>query len=330
MGIEKTITIQEVFYRRRSWWIALIKALLISWLGCVLYRQVVADASSTGVWRHLAGMWPRVWPWLSVAAALMPLNWWLEAQKWRCLMRVDAPLNRRQAWGGVLAGISFSQLTPNRIGEYGGRLAVLKSGQYGAGVAASLVGSLAQWLALFSGGLAGMLYFDKPTALWHSITMIAAIALPVLAAIYFAGARLAAALPLRVLARFVALQACRRDVLWRALAIAFARYIVYVIQYALLINAFQPDIPGDIAVSGIAATFLFQTGIPLPPIAAVLTRGELAQWIWSEYNVHTLSILTASFALFIINLGVPALLGAAVIVRTKVFKSIENEERKHD
>lgn len=88
----------------------------------------------------------------------------------------------------------------------------------------------------------------------------------------------------------------------------------------LLIRATNLDIPPDIIFSGTAAIYLFQTGIPVPPLAAVLTRGELAIWLWESYNVDTLSILTASFALFIINLGVPALLGAAVIVKTKVLK----------
>ncbi|MBL7792007.1 MAG: flippase-like domain-containing protein [Saprospiraceae bacterium] len=329
MGIEKTIVIQEAFFRRRRLWVGLLKALLVGWLGYILYRQVVVEAGMSGLWRHLAGLWPEKMPWLLAAAVLMPVNWMLEAQKWRCLMMPFAPINKRQALRGIMAGVSFSQLTPNRVGEYGGRLAILPAGQYGAGVAATMVGSLAQWLALFSGGLAGLLYMARFDSPWRYAAFATAGILAVLTLVYFAGGRLAMALPSR-LKKWRAPNALRQRlsflapypqrILWRALVLAFARYSVYVAQYALLIRATNLDIPPDIIFSGIAAIYLFQTGIPVPPLAAVLTRGELALWLWESYNVDTLSILTASFALFIINLGVPALLGAAVIVKTKVLK----------
>lgn len=320
MGIEKTIVIREVFFRRRRLWVGLLKALLVGWLGYILYRQVVVEAAMSGLWSHLAGLWPESVPWLLAAALLMPVNWMLEAQKWRCLMAPFAPLNKRQALRGVMAGVSFSQLTPNRIGEYGGRLAILPASQYGAGVAASMVGSLAQWLALFSGGLAGLLYMARYDTPWLYAALATAGMLVVLTLAYFVGGRLQSNLPALLRRQLSSLTPYPRKILWRALAPAFARYAVYVVQYALLIRATNLAIPPDIVLSGIAAIYLFQTGIPVPPIAAVLTRGELALWLWESYNVDTLSILTASFALFIINLGVPALLGAAVIVKTKVLK----------
>jgi hypothetical protein len=320
VGIEKTIVIQEVFFRRRRLWVGLLKALLVGWLGYILYRQVVVEAAMSGLWRDLAGLWPESLPWLLATAVLMPVNWMLEAQKWRCLMAPFAPLNKRQALRGIMAGVSFSQLTPNRIGEYGGRLAILPAGQYGAGVAASMVGSLAQWLALFSGGLAGLLYMARSDTPWRYAALATAGILVVLSVAYFAGGRLQWSMPALLRRQLSNLTPYPQKILWRALALAFARYAVYVVQYALLIRATNLAIPPDMVLSGIAAIYLFQTGIPVPPLAAVLTRGELALWLWESYNVDTLSILTASFALFIINLGVPALLGAAVIVKTKVLK----------
>ncbi|MBK8703324.1 MAG: flippase-like domain-containing protein [Saprospiraceae bacterium] len=320
MGIEKTIVIQEVFFRHRRLWVGLLKALLVGWLGYILYRQVVVEAGMSGLWRHIAGLWPEKMPWLLAAAVLMPINWMLEAQKWRCLMTPFAPLDMRRALRGIMAGVSFSQLTPNRIGEYGGRLAILPAGQYGAGVAASMVGSLAQWLALFSGGLAGLLYMARYDTPWRYAALATAVILVVLTLVYFAGGRLQWSLPGLLRRQLSNLAPYPQVILWRALILAFARYAVYVTQYALLIRATNLAIPPDIVFSGIAAIYLFQTGIPVPPLAAVLTRGELALWLWESYNVDTLSILTASFALFIINLGVPALLGAAVIVKTKVLK----------
>lgn len=60
------------------------------------------------------------------------------------------------AFKAVAAGVAFSQLTPNRVGEYGGRLLLLAPQHRWNAVTATLLGSIAQWIALLSGGLAGL------------------------------------------------------------------------------------------------------------------------------------------------------------------------------
>jgi len=60
---------------------------------------------------------------LVVIAALVPLNLMLEAMKFRLLLPRESRPSRFQALRRVCAGLSVGLFTPNRVGEYLGRLA---------------------------------------------------------------------------------------------------------------------------------------------------------------------------------------------------------------
>ena len=85
----------------------------------------------------------------------MPVNWGLETEKWRRLLRPELVLSFRRARAGIFTGISVSLFTPNRIGEYGGRLLLIPAAKSWLGLAATLIGNMAQWVVLLLGGLWG-------------------------------------------------------------------------------------------------------------------------------------------------------------------------------
>lgn len=105
-----------------------------------------------------------------------------------------------------------------------------------------------------------------------------------------------------------------------ALAWAFARYGVYAFQYIILLHVFVPNLPWPLATAGVAVVFLLQTGLPLPPIAAALARSETVFWVWAPFAQEPLALVAAGWVLFIINIGIPALLGTTIIVQTSVLK----------
>ena len=56
----------------------------------------------------------------------MCLNWSIEAIKWRLLIKKMQPITFIEALKGVLSGVAVGTFTPNRIGEFGGRILYLK------------------------------------------------------------------------------------------------------------------------------------------------------------------------------------------------------------
>ena len=60
---------------------------------------------------------------------MMFLNWLVEALKWRYMISKIENISIMTAYRAVFTGITVSTFTPNRIGEYGGRVFCLEKGR---------------------------------------------------------------------------------------------------------------------------------------------------------------------------------------------------------
>lgn len=276
-----------------------------------------------------------LWP-LVLAMLLVPLNWALETEKWRHLMRYALPLPFARAYRAILAGVTFSLFTPNRIGEYGGRLLVAGRKHGMATILATVVSSLGQWLVLLGFGLAGFAVFalrhwpggSAPVPEFY-LWLAALLFVPALW-LFFHLNTLATWLRqrfpnLRLLRAFTPLRRYSKTDLLRVLSLSVARYAVYVLQYLLLLHFFGIAPELLMALAGIATLYLLQTCLPLPPVVALMARSELALLVWGYSSDQPLLILGCTLALFILNLSLPALLGAVVIVQTHIPKTLSYE-----
>ena len=90
---------------------------------------------------------------------LIPLNILLEGMKWQYLMIKLEKISIYTAVKGVLAGISVSMIMPNRVGDYLGRVFILKKADRFQAVLATILGSLAQLLTTIIMGLIGIILF---------------------------------------------------------------------------------------------------------------------------------------------------------------------------
>jgi hypothetical protein len=319
---------------------SLLKALLLALLAWVIYRQVWSREDAGLLLQTFQSHWHGAKRWYLLGAILLvPLNWGLETQKWRLLLRRFTPISFWRSYRAILAGVAISLFTPNRMGEYGGRVLAVEARHGWKAVLATLVGSMGQWLAIFCAGFTGIAVFSSyavfrngealPWILAAGLLMVG-----VLAWVFFHLNRLPHWLrklpfyryfkrPLRVVA-FV--HRYRKRDLGATLGLAGLRYATYSLQYFFLLHFLGIDIPLIAGFAGIATLFLFQTSLPLPPVFGLMARGEAALFVWGHFSDQSMSILAASFGLFIINLIAPALLGAMVIVQTNVSKYLGYEK----
>ena len=143
------------------------------------------------IWDNFMARWNWRNAWLiGLAVVLMPVCWLFEAAKWRMLMGPVLKMNLREALRAVLGGISISLFTPNRIGEYGGRVLFVPSKYNWWAVIATLVGSFAQNLVNIAIGLAGVMIFllfmpEVPFAFRTGLGVLVVISLCVAITIYF-------------------------------------------------------------------------------------------------------------------------------------------------
>jgi uncharacterized membrane protein YbhN (UPF0104 family) len=318
-----------------------VLASLLGVLWYELFRRNDLDQMWAEFKTHLHGA---NWFLLLAVVGLMPLNWLTETEKWfRFVRPYDTQLTRRKATQAVLAGVSISLFTPNRVGEYGGRILWVQPAHHWRAILTNLVCNLGQFLVLLGAGVPGAAYvlyrFDllpNPYAPLLVAGGFLGLAVGLWGYFHFRGVlSLVRRLPfenhfewlLQWLQLDALLQFRRRELLeilrWSGL-----RYLIYSAQYFLLLRFFgiQADFLGGLA--GIAGLFLLQTTIPLPPMTGLVARGNLAVYLWQQFGANDLSALAATFSLWVINLILPALIGTFLLLRVNIAQSLNynNEE----
>ena len=104
------------------------------------------------------------------------------------------------------------------------------------------------------------------------------------------------------------------------------RYLVYTLQFVLLLKGLEPEASVVNLFLGVSCLYLFHTLIPMPPVADVLARTNLALILWSGTGMSELSISLASFIVWVVNLLIPAILGSLAIGTIKQKKSFNTHD----
>jgi uncharacterized membrane protein YbhN (UPF0104 family) len=277
--------------------------------------------------------------WLIATLIFLPFNWAAETLKWLPLVRRVQPLSFWTAFKAVFAGVTFSLFFPNRTGEFGGRILFLKKKNAFKGVLSTFIGSWAQQLVLITFGFLGFIYFL--ITLWNTdriiVDTIITLGAACVAGLFLMFLNLEAVIPvfkkIRFLYRFPRLiksvgmlRQFSRRALFEALFWSFVRYVIYSFQYYFMLRFFGIDVPVLQAASCIATIYLLQTSIPLPPVIGLLARGEVALKIWGLFTQNDLSILAATFSLWVINLIIPAFIGLVFILKANFFQTKKSEK----
>ncbi len=321
----------------------LLRFVIVIVLAYVIYDQILIREDAAELWHTFIASLHQSNPiYLVAVLVLMPINWLLESKKWQLLSAGFEKQTLFQSLKTVLGGVVFSLFTPARVGEYGGRVLFVKPENNWRAVAATLVGSLSQLIVvMFLGGF-GLILFSQHIALVAEFPRLSMIffwlAIVLTGLFFFFNIDIVINLVKRItfLSRFKGvIKAVRvvkqygKKILLKAIGISFVRYMVYSLQYLLLLYFFGINVPVLDAVSGISSIFFIQTGIPLPPIWDLLARGEIAIQFWGIFGANKISILAATFGLWVINLILPSLVGIWFIVRINVLKSIGYGQEYH-
>lgn len=315
---------------------ATIKLLVVILLLWTIYKQVFDKDNIDDLWQAFLHSFdfPNLW-WLIAIVLLVPVNWGIETIKWGGLIKNFSKLNFWTTYKAILAGVTVSMFTPNRVGEYGGRILLVEPENNWKAVIATLVGSFSQLLTLLSLGLLGAIVFSKsflePEIYILALVFFLGLALVSLMLFGFFNIDLVIPIlrripfPKRVkgfLDHLSVLNNYTSRELSKVLFYSLLRYLTYSFQYYLALQFFDIEIGLIQGLAGIATIYLMQTSIPLPPLMGLLARGEIALFVWGFFSENEVNILAASFSLFIINLAVPALIGAIFILQTNVLKSL--------
>ncbi|MEQ8908232.1 MAG: lysylphosphatidylglycerol synthase domain-containing protein [Vicingaceae bacterium] len=249
-----------------------------------------------------------------VVLLLMPFNWGIEVLKWRTLVQEVSKVSYWQAIRSVLFGVSLSLLTPNRLGELGGRLLYIPRTDHLKVLYVNTLCSFSQLMITVVIALIMLPYFPfefgmAKNLLWTLIIVLLAL----LFYIYFSSTlvkRLISKINNRFQFRKLeSLVKIPKHSRLRTLLFSTLRYAIFLGQFSLLFQIFDPSIPLQTAILASGIIFFVSTLIPTAWISDLAVRTSAAFIIMEHLGYSGSAALISSLLLWAINLFFPALLG---------------------
>lgn len=280
-------------------------------------------------WSELAASAASARPlFLTAALLLLPLNLVLEVTLWhRLISQGGTEATMWDSFAAVLCGHSAGIATPARSGEVVVRALYARDADVWRAGALAVVHRLFDLHAAALVGAPAALVFTlefnpRPLAVWVGVIgggfflLIASSAL------------IANPLVLRRLSRrWLKSPAWSRRLEFlthwspadgRALAfLAFIRYCVYTMQFALLVHAFGQNVPWQSALLAGAVIFFAKLLVPPVTFTDVGIREGVAVYVVAFLSISSATAFNAAFTLFVINLVLPSLMGAPLLLRAR-------------
>ena len=312
--------------------------LLFIWLSASIYNQVRHQPNLGASWIKIKQSMESAKIWnLVIVIFLMLINWAIEAVKWKIAMHNIQQISFFKSFRAVLSGVSFSVNTPNRVGEYLGRVLYMEEGNRLRAVSLTIVCSISQLIVTLFVGLIGLFCIRRKietgemirgfdSSLWLQVLQYGVITvLVILTLLYFR---------LSLLARLVdrlqnrnrydwlthSLKNIRATILLKLLSLSAARYIVFIVQYFLLFRLFEVDIGWWQCCWAVSVIFLVLAILPTFAIAELGIRGQVSLKLLELFSTNGLGISLATATIWLINLVVPAMAGSLLIASIKIFK----------
>ena len=314
--------------------------LLFAWLCFSIYQQVNSQKHVEATWQQLKGsLLNGNGGNLALALALMIANWGLETLKWQLAIAPVHRLRFWQAFKAVLSGVSFSVTTPNRTGEYLGRMLYMPEGKRLKVIAVTLISSCSQLLTTVLLGTIAFLVLKRDLiqawpalAIWHiHITIGLFMGLAILTGFYSKVAQLERWVEkwLKRSSYLYLIEAVRHYGMQRLAALlllSLTRFCVFVLQYILLFHLFEVYVPALTLFWIMSLVFLVLAVIPSITLVEIGVRGEISLLLVGLYTTNKLGIILTSVSIWLINLIIPALAGSVLILGIRVFK--KRKERR--
>ncbi len=287
---------------------------------------------------------PHIYFFLTWTLLLMIVNWGIESLKWQFLINKIEKISFSKAFEAVLAGVSVALFTPNRVGEWFGRVFILDKANPWKGIVITMVGSFAQLLTtIVVGSLSLLIYIPIyyknsdlfSNYLYFGLILIVVVIVSTLIFIFLNIKALPGFLTKFFEKRFPhfyeyisVISEYSTFELASVLILSFLRYCVFTLQFYIILMLFSVNLPLLQGMIIISLVFFIMTAIPTVTLAELGIRGSVSIFFIGSYfekfavltDKITLGIVASSSALWLINLALPAIIGTFFVYRLKFFR----------
>ncbi|AFM02591.1 Uncharacterized protein family (UPF0104) [Bernardetia litoralis DSM 6794] len=280
---------------------------------------------------------------LSIVFVLMFLNWILEAKKWQILIKSLAKINLVQSLESVWIGLSLATFLP--LGNYLGRIKNLpQKNRFNSAGALIVNGGLQFWVTML-GGVFGISQFLEFNNFVTSLLFGFWILIYLLGLFFYNrwsykqvvvggdtdnGRKRTRAMvekkqlfseSLEAVSYFFrkniyfASQYSKKDIL-KTTFLALLRYIVFVIQMILIFKAVNFSLSIENIIIGSSLLFAAKSILPVGGFLVGLSVRE-ATALYFFGSLGEEKVVTITFLLWIINIGIPVLMGSVLLLSNK-------------
>jgi hypothetical protein len=273
----------------------------------------------------------QIWTILSIVVALMLINWGLEALKWKRLIKQVEPISIWLAIESVFCGLTWAVFTPNRLGEYGGRVFFLSPKRRIVGVVAMAVGQIGQLvLTNVFGAVAICIFVYRFTSIDHRL-FLAAVALTIAFCMVFLifffnikwlnGILLSMRFTRKYKKFYSILARYKKAELLRILLFCLARYLVFSTQYFIMFLWLIPELHFLDIVMLVSILFFVQSLLPSLDLLDIGIRSITGLFFFKYVTQQNTAVVACIASIWLINIIIPAILGSYFVFKLNFFGS---------
>ncbi len=324
---------EQGFWQKVIIW--LFKLVVLVFSGWYLYVHVIQNEKfkeiftiSESILENPLSIWL-----LTACFAMTIMNWSIETLKWQFLLKRFAKISFPRAFAAILAGNAISLWTPNRVGEYVGRIIFLNPAVRVKSIFATLAGGISQLIITLIMGTLGFVFYEKinniPSLIQFAIGISGLLFIGLLLFFYFHIRVVRGWFPVRnwtqsIRRYLLVYRQYKRKELETVLFYSLSRYVVFSVQFYILLIFFGVHIPFIESMMLIFVMFLVQTISPTTGLTELVVRGGTTLFLFQGFTNNTTAVLFASYGIWIINLLIPALLGAVIFGFARINKRLRN------
>ena len=241
------------------------------------------------------------------------INHFLEIKKWKTLTKSVKKNSWFEATEQSLASLTFSIITPNRIGEYGAKVLYYPNNKRKQILLLNFAGNFYQLAITIILGMISLVYLCKYASfsiVSSQISIIIIIALPVVAAIFYSLKEKYSTIN-DWFSKIIELLSVKNNKI--VILISLLRYLVFSHQFYFLIQCFKLNISYLEAMTAISSVYLIASFIPILSLFDVALKGSVAIIVFSIFGIDSIQILSITTLMWLLNFAFPAIVGSYFI-----------------
>jgi len=266
---------------------------------------------------------------MSLVLLLMLVNWGIEAIKWKQLVSSIEKITLWKSVESVFCGLTLAVFTPNRLGEYGGRVFFLSPKRRIIGIVAMTVGNIGQMVLTNVFGIIALCMFIYRFSPLDEGLFLALCALSVAFCLFFIifyfnirwlnGIFLSMRFTRKYKKFYQVLARYRKAELLKILLFCTARYIVFSSQYFIMFYWLIPNVHYADIIMMVCILFFIQSALPSLDLFDIGIRSVTALFFFKYLTTQNTAVVACIASIWLINIIIPAILGSYFVFKLNFF-----------